>query len=131
LIVGLLRPQIQDKIFEGLFGGGPGDKATRTGTNIIFITAIMSQTSGAATLLARQFKQMQSAKDLPGISVGLLNNNVFEWEVMLMISDDCKYYGGNLISFSTHHVSVLTSTQEVIFVATSPSHKPTLSSHQN
>ena len=54
----------------------------------------MSQTSGSARLLARQLKEMQSAKDLPGISVGLLNNNVFEWEVMLMISDDCKYYGG-------------------------------------
>lgn len=54
----------------------------------------MAQTSGTATLLARQYKEMQKAKDLPGISVGLVNNNVFEWEVMLMISDDCKYYGG-------------------------------------
>lgn len=53
----------------------------------------MEQT-GAAGLLQRQLKYMQSAKDLPGISCGLLSNNVFEWEVMLMISDDCKYYGG-------------------------------------
>lgn len=53
----------------------------------------MAQT-GAAGLLQRQLKYMQSAKDLPGISCGLLSNNVFEWEVMLMISDDCKYYGG-------------------------------------
>jgi len=50
--------------------------------------------SGAAGLLARQLKYMQTAKDLPGISCGLLQNNIFEWEVMLMISDDCKYYGG-------------------------------------
>jgi ubiquitin-protein ligase len=50
--------------------------------------------SGAAGLLARQLKGIQQAKDLPGISCGLLNDNVFEWEVMLMISDDCKYYGG-------------------------------------
>lgn len=51
--------------------------------------------SGAAGLLARQLKQMQNDKNLPGISCGLVNdNNVFEWEVMLMISDDCKYYGG-------------------------------------
>ncbi|RKF61580.1 Ubiquitin-conjugating enzyme E2 15 [Erysiphe neolycopersici] len=50
--------------------------------------------SGAAGLLQRQLKYMQSAKDIPGISCGLLNSNVFEWEVMLMISDDCKYYGG-------------------------------------
>ena len=37
---------------------------------------------------------MQSDKDIPGISCGLIGSNVFEWEVMLMISDDCKYYGG-------------------------------------
>ncbi|TVY54336.1 Ubiquitin-conjugating enzyme E2 15 [Lachnellula cervina] len=55
----------------------------------------MSQVSaGAAGLLRRQLKEMQQAKDLPGISCGLLNDNVCEWEVMLMISDDCKYYGG-------------------------------------
>jgi ubiquitin-protein ligase len=49
----------------------------------------------AASLLRRQLKEMQAAKDLPGISCGLVNdNNIFEWEVMLMISDDCKYYGG-------------------------------------
>lgn len=58
-----------------------------------------SSTSSAAAgaLLKRQLKQMQSAKDLPGISCGLVNdNNIFQWEVMLMINDDCKYYGGAL-----------------------------------
>ena len=49
----------------------------------------------AASLLARQLKDMQTSKDIPGISVGLVSDsNVFEWEVMLMINDDCKYYGG-------------------------------------
>ncbi|KAI9804193.1 MAG: Ubiquitin-conjugating enzyme E2 15 [Sarcosagium campestre] len=48
----------------------------------------------SAALLARQLKQMQSDKDIPGISCGLVGSNVYEWEVMLMISDDCKYYGG-------------------------------------
>lgn len=49
----------------------------------------------AAGLLSRQLKSMQTSKDaIPGISVGLISNNVFEWEVMLMINDDCKYYGG-------------------------------------
>jgi ubiquitin-conjugating enzyme E2 G1 len=48
----------------------------------------------AAGLLARQLKEMQKGKDLQGISCGLVNDNVFEWEVMLMINDDCKYYGG-------------------------------------
>ena len=50
----------------------------------------------AAALLRRQLKQMQTDKDIPGISCGLANDsNVFEWEVMLMISDDCKFYGGS------------------------------------
>lgn len=43
---------------------------------------------------------MQSDKDIPGISCGLIGNNVFEWEVMLMISDDCKYYGGTCWKFT-------------------------------
>ena len=55
--------------------------------------------SAASGLLGRQLKQMQSDKDMPGISCGLVENNVLEWEVMLMISDDCKYYGG-MISFA-------------------------------
>ncbi|KAL8835145.1 MAG: hypothetical protein Q9176_007064 [Flavoplaca citrina] len=50
--------------------------------------------TAAQGLLGRQLKQMQSDKDIPGISCGLIDNNVMEWEVMLMISDDCKYYGG-------------------------------------
>ena len=50
--------------------------------------------SAASGLLGRQLKQMQSDKDIPGISCGLVANNIFEWEVMLMISDDCKFYGG-------------------------------------
>ena len=37
---------------------------------------------------------MQGDKGVPGISCGLVSDNIFEWEVMLMISDDCKYYGG-------------------------------------
>ena len=54
-----------------------------------------SGSAAAAALLRRQLKHMQSDKDIPGISCGLVNdNNIFEWEVMLMISDDCKYYGG-------------------------------------
>lgn len=51
-------------------------------------------TAAAANLLARQLKQLQQCKDLPGISAGLVSDNVFEWEVMLMLDDDCKYYGG-------------------------------------
>ncbi|KAF7845700.1 hypothetical protein BT93_L1163 [Corymbia citriodora subsp. variegata] len=51
-------------------------------------------TSSAASLLARQLKQINSDKDIPGISCGLIDSNIFEWEVMLMMSDDCKYYGG-------------------------------------
>lgn len=51
----------------------------------------------SAALLSRQLKQMQSDRDIPGISCGLVDNNVYEWEVMLMISDEVKYYGGGHI----------------------------------
>jgi hypothetical protein len=57
-------------------------------------TDAMASSSAAAGLLARQLKQMQNDKDIPGISCGLVDNNVFEWEVMLMINDDTKFYGG-------------------------------------
>ena len=59
-----------------------------------------SSPSPAASLLTRQLKEMKKSKDLPGISCGLVkDDNIFEWEVVLMISDDCKYYGGTEISF--------------------------------
>jgi len=47
----------------------------------------------AAGLLGRQLKEMRADKNIPGISCGLVDDNVFEWEVMLMISDSCPYYG--------------------------------------
>ncbi|KAI1172140.1 ubiquitin-conjugating enzyme E2 [Nemania sp. FL0916] len=51
--------------------------------------------SPAGALLRRQLKEINTANDLSGISVGLVrDSNVFEWEVSLMINDDCKYYGG-------------------------------------
>lgn len=50
--------------------------------------------AAAAGLLGRQLKQMQTDKDIPGISCGLVDNNIMEWEVMLMINDDCRFYGG-------------------------------------
>jgi hypothetical protein len=60
-----------------------------------FSSLIISMaTSPAGRMLSRQLQQMQSDKDIPGISCGLVDNNVFEWEVMLMISDDVKLYGG-------------------------------------
>ncbi|EMD68141.1 hypothetical protein COCC4DRAFT_191697 [Bipolaris maydis ATCC 48331] len=54
----------------------------------------MASSSAAAGLLSRQLKQMQNDKSISGISCGLVDNNVFEWEVMLMIDDDTKFYGG-------------------------------------
>lgn len=55
-----------------------------------------STSSAAAGLLQRQLREMQRETDIPGISCGLVNdNNIFEWEVMLMINDECKYYGGS------------------------------------
>lgn len=52
--------------------------------------------SSAALILGKQLKQMQKDKDIPGISCGLVDNNIFEWEVMLMIPDDTKDYGGGV-----------------------------------
>jgi len=54
--------------------------------------------SSAALILGKQLKQMQKDKDIPGISCGLVDDNIFEWEVMLMIPEDCKDYGGDLFS---------------------------------
>lgn len=54
-------------------------------------------TTGAAMLLAKQLKLMQSQDHIEGISVGLVDDSdVFAWEVMLMINDECKFYGGTL-----------------------------------
>ena len=70
--------------------------------------------SAASGLLSRQLKLMQSDKDIPGISCGLIDSNVFEWEVMLMISDDCKYYGGTYQTFSvqTNEKELMKGIQE-------------------
>ncbi|KAG0639877.1 ubiquitin-conjugating enzyme/RWD-like protein [Tuber brumale] len=54
----------------------------------------MSAPLASAKLLHRQLKEMQTDKDLASISAGLVNDNIYEWEVILMISDDCKFYGG-------------------------------------
>jgi len=66
----------------------------------------MSSSSAAAGLLARQLKQMQNDKSISGISCGLVDSNVFEWEVMLMIDDDTKFYGGTE-SANQHHAHPL------------------------
>lgn len=51
--------------------------------------------SSAAILLSRQFKQMQTDKDIPGISCGLKGDSVFEWEVMMMLDEEQdSLYGG-------------------------------------
>ncbi|KAF8253850.1 ubiquitin-conjugating enzyme [Wilcoxina mikolae CBS 423.85] len=61
----------------------------------------------SGNLLRRQLKEMQSDKDLSNISAGLVDDNIYEWEVMLMISDDCKFYGGGFfrarLSFPTDY----------------------------
>ncbi|RPB21115.1 ubiquitin-conjugating enzyme [Terfezia boudieri ATCC MYA-4762] len=50
--------------------------------------------SASALLLYRQFKGMQTDTNLSNISVGLIDENIYEWEVMLMIPDECNFYGG-------------------------------------
>jgi ubiquitin-conjugating enzyme E2 G1 len=47
---------------------------------------------------------MQSDKDIPGISCGLVDNNIFEWEVMLMLSDEQdSLYGGEFVDREKGH----------------------------
>lgn len=50
--------------------------------------------ASAAIQLGRQFKAMQKEDQIDGISVGLVNDSVFDWEVMLMLSDDIPFFGG-------------------------------------
>lgn len=91
----------------------------------------MASTSAAAGLLARQLKQMKNDKDIPGISCGLVDNSVFEWEVMLMINDDCMYYGGTSLSHPSQSMSrTNTSSQAASSAQLSPSHSTTHSSHR-
>lgn len=61
--------------------------------------------SSAALLLARQFKQMQAADSIPGISCGLAGGSVFDWEVVIMIGEDCALYGGELVLYFSSTVS--------------------------
>ncbi|KAH9908343.1 ubiquitin-conjugating enzyme/RWD-like protein [Xylariomycetidae sp. FL2044] len=59
--------------------------------------ASSSGESSAVKRLQRDLASMKTSKDLDGISVGLLKeNNIFEWEVVLMINDSCKYYAGGM-----------------------------------
>lgn len=61
--------------------------------------ASSSQTTGAARMLQKQFNEMRKSNDLSGVSVGLVNdNNIFVWQVGIMINDECKYYGGKFLS---------------------------------
>jgi ubiquitin-conjugating enzyme E2 G1 len=58
-------------------------------------TASPGGQSSAAILLGRQFKQMRTDKDIPGISCGLENDSVFDWEIMLMLDEEQdSLYGG-------------------------------------
>ena len=91
----------------------------------------MASSSAAAGLLARQLKQMQNDKSISGISCGLVDNNVFEWEVMLMIDDDTKFYGGTDPDMVFRGYSFSTNTrQEVSSARASPSPANTRSSLQ-
>lgn len=54
--------------------------------------------AGASLQLKQMFKDVTkgaASKDMQGISCGLFNDNIFEWEIMFMVDDDIKYYGGS------------------------------------
>ena len=51
--------------------------------------------SSAAILLGKQYKQMRTDKDIPGISCGLDDDNILEWEIMIMLDEEQdSLYGG-------------------------------------
>ncbi|KAK4948867.1 Ubiquitin-conjugating enzyme E2 15 [Elasticomyces elasticus] len=59
------------------------------------LSSSSGSSSSAAILLSKQFKQMQTVKDIPGISCGLVGNSVFEWEIMIMLDEEQdNLYGG-------------------------------------
>jgi ubiquitin-conjugating enzyme E2 G1 len=69
----------------------------------------------SANLLRRQLKGMQNDRDLSNISCGLVDDNIYEWEVMLMISDDCKFYGGmNLRQEGSYEQGRLKSSRRLL-----------------
>jgi ubiquitin-protein ligase len=71
--------------------------------------------ASAAILLAKQLKRMQKEDHIDGISVGLADNdNVFEWEVMLMLSDDIPFYGGLFRTNETCEISWLIFFRRVL-----------------
>ena len=92
-----ISPQsLAEDLYQGSYLPHYEKSHLRQPSSIFTAPSSSMASSAAAGLLGRQLKQMQGDKDIPGISCGLVDDNVFEWEVMLMISDDCRYYGGTL-----------------------------------
>lgn len=50
--------------------------------------------SASAVHLYRQLKEIQADTGLSTFSVGLVEDNIYEWEVMIMIPEGCGIYGG-------------------------------------
>lgn len=49
---------------------------------------------GATRLLQNQLKDLKESTHLSFISAGLKNDNIFEWELVMMLPDDIDLYGG-------------------------------------
>ncbi|KAK9380021.1 ubiquitin-conjugating enzyme/RWD-like protein [Kockiozyma suomiensis] len=50
-------------------------------------------TKASETILRRQLRDI-SRNGIPGISAGLIDDNIYQWEVMLIGPDDTLYEGG-------------------------------------
>lgn len=59
-----------------------------------------STSAASAMLLSRQLKQMQTDKSIPSISCGLVEDDIFQWDIMLILSEDVPYYGGEWLTLS-------------------------------
>ncbi|KAI5821186.1 ubiquitin-conjugating enzyme/RWD-like protein [Pyronema omphalodes] len=53
---------------------------------------------GAARLLQNQLKDLKESTHLSFISAGLHNDNIFEWELVMMLPDDIELYGGGMFN---------------------------------
>ncbi|KAF2861561.1 ubiquitin-conjugating enzyme [Piedraia hortae CBS 480.64] len=57
--------------------------------------------SSAGLLLRRQFQRMQKEDEIPGISCGMVDDDMFTWEIIMMLDEEQdRLYGGGM--FKAH-----------------------------
>lgn len=75
----------------------------------------MSQTESSALLLSRQLKDLQK-NPVEGFSAGLVEDNIYEWEILIMGSQDTLYEGGFFKAHLTFPKSYPIDPPTMVFV---------------